>query len=83
MDKKEFRKIIKTVGFSSQGKFAQLIGIKPNTFTTYKKIPVHVARIARLSLLAKDNGVSLEEIKKHLDIPKEEFYSNVSDTPSS
>lgn len=83
MDKKEFRKIIKTVGFSSQGKFAQLIGIKPNTFTTYKKIPDHVARIAKLSLLAKDNGVSLEEIKKHLDIPKEEFHSNVSDTPSS
>jgi hypothetical protein len=82
VDKKEFRKIIKTVGFSSQGKFAQLIGIKANTFTTYK-IPDHVARIAKLSLLAKDNGVSLEEIKKHLDIPKEEFHSNVSDTPSS
>lgn len=42
-----------------------------------------MARIAKLSLLAKDNGVSLEEIKKHLIIPKEEFDSNFLDTPSS
>lgn len=68
MDKKEFKKIIKTAGFPSQGKFAELIGIKANTFTTYKKIPDHVARIAKLSLLARDNGVSMEEIQEHLQL---------------
>lgn len=68
VDKKEFKKIIKTAGFPSQGKFAELIGIKANTFTTYKKIPAHVARIAKLTLLARDNGVSLEEIQTHLQI---------------
>ncbi|WP_419770930.1 MAG: hypothetical protein ACNI3C_03835 [Candidatus Marinarcus sp.] len=70
MNKTEFKKIIKTAGFSSQGKFAELIGIKANTFTTYKKIPGHVARIAKLSLLARDNGVSIDEIKAHLKLDR-------------
>lgn len=75
MDKKEFKKIIKTAGFPSQGKFAELIGIKANTFTTYKKIPDHVARIAKLSLLARDNGVSMEEIQAHLQLECDEKQS--------
>ena len=68
MKKEEFRRIIKTAGFSSQGEFAELVGIKANTFTTYKKVPSHVARIAKLSLLARDNGASLEEITERLRI---------------
>ena len=68
MKKAEFRRIIKTAGFSSQGEFAELVGIKANTFTTYKKVPSHVARIAKLSLLARDNGASLEEITSKLRI---------------
>ena len=83
MDKKEFRKIIKTAGFASQGKFAELIGIKANTFTTYKKIPDHVARIARLTLLARDNGVSIEDIKEHLQIDKIKSLENAEIQNSS
>ena len=68
MEKKEFRKIIKEIGFSSQGKFAEEIGVKATTFTTYKVIPTHIKRITKLALLAKQNGVSLEEIKNSLKI---------------
>ena len=68
MEKKEFRKIIKEIGFSSQGKFAEEIGVKATTFTTYKVIPTHIKRITKLALLAKQNGVSVEERKNSLKI---------------
>jgi hypothetical protein len=68
--KAEFRKIIKTAGFSSQGDFVELIGIKANTFTTYKKVPAHVVRIANLALLARNQGASLDEIIKELRVEK-------------
>ena len=68
MEKKEFKKIIKEIGFPSQGKFAEEIGVKATTFTTYKVIPTHIKRITKLALLAKQNGVSLEEIRNSLKI---------------
>ncbi len=68
MEKKEFKKIIKEIGFSSQGKFAEEIGVKATTFTTYKVIPSHIKRITRLALLAKKNGAALEDIKESLKI---------------
>lgn len=68
MEKKEFKKIIKEIGFSSQGKFAEEIGVKASTFTTYKIIPSHIKRITKLALLAKKSGVSLEEIKNSLKV---------------
>ena len=68
LEKKEFRKIIKEIGFSSQGRFAEEIGVKATTFTTYKVIPTHIRRITKLALLAKKNGVSLEEIKNSLKV---------------
>ncbi len=71
MKKAEFRKIIKTAGFSSQGDFVELIGIKANTFTTYKKVPAHVVRIANLALLARNQGASLEDITQQLRIERE------------
>lgn len=71
MKKAEFRKIIKTAGFSSQGDFVELIGIKANTFTTYKKVPAHVVRIANLALLARNQGASLEEITEQLRVQSE------------
>lgn len=71
MKKSEFRKIIKTAGFSSQGHFVELIGIKANTFTTYKKVPAHVVRIANLTLLARNQGASLEEITEELRVDKQ------------
>ena len=63
--KRKNLKIIKEIGFSSQGKFAEEIGVKATTFTTYKVIPTHIKRITKLALLAKKNGVSFEEIKIH------------------
>ena len=68
MEKKEFRKIIKEIGFSSQGKFAEEIGVKASTFTTYKIIPSHIKRITRLALLAKQNGIPLDEIRDSLRV---------------
>ncbi len=68
MEKKEFRRIIKEIGFSSQGRFAEEIGVKASTFTTYKVIPSHIKRITRLAHLAKKNGIPLEEIKDSLKV---------------
>jgi hypothetical protein len=68
LEKKEFKKIIKEIGFPSQGKFAEEIGVKATTFTTYKVIPTHIKRITKLALLAKQNGVSLEEIRNSLKV---------------
>lgn len=68
MEKKEFRKIIKEIGFTSQSKFAEQIGVKATTFTTYKVIPSHIRRITKLALLAKKNGVPLEEIRNSLKV---------------
>ena len=68
MEKKEFRRIIKEIGFSSQGRFAEEIGVKASTFTTYKVIPSHIKRITRLAQLAKRNGIPLEEIKDSLKV---------------
>ena len=68
MEKKEFKKIIKEVGFSAQGRFAEEIGVKASTFTTYKIIPSHIKRITRLALLAKQNGIPLDEIRDSLRV---------------
>ena len=68
MEKKEFKKIIKEIGFSSQGKFAEEIGVKASTFTTYKIIPSHIKRITKLALLAKQNGIPLDEIRDSLRV---------------
>ena len=68
MEKKEFKKIIKEIGFSSQGKFAEEIGVKASTFTTYKIIPAHIKRITRVALLAKQNGIPLDEIRDSLRV---------------
>lgn len=68
MEKKEFRKIIKEIGFSSQSKFAEQIGVKATTFTTYKKIPSHITRVTKLALLAKKSGVELDQIKEAMRI---------------
>ena len=68
LEKKEFKRIIKEIGFSSQGRFAEEIGVKATTFTTYKVIPSHIRRITKLALLAKKNGISLEEIRNSLKV---------------
>ena len=68
VEKKEFKKIIKEIGFSSQGRFAEEIGVKASTFTTYKIIPSHIKRITRLALLAKQNGIPLDEIRDSLRV---------------
>lgn len=68
MEKKEFKKLIKEIGFSSQGRFAEEIGVKASTFTTYKVIPSHIKRITKLALLAKQNGIPLEDIRDSLRI---------------
>lgn len=68
MEKKEFKKIIKEIGFSSQGRFAEEIGVKASTFTTYKIIPSHIKRITKLALLAKNNGIPLDDIRESLRI---------------
>ena len=68
MEKKEFKKIIKEIGFSSQGRFAEEIGVKASTFTTYKIIPSHIKRITKLALLAKQNGIPLDQIRDSLRI---------------
>jgi hypothetical protein len=68
LEKKEFKKLIKEIGFSSQGRFAEEIGVKASTFTTYKVIPSHIKRITKLALLAKQNGIPLEDIRDSLRI---------------
>ena len=68
LEKKEFKRIIKEIGFPSQGRFAEDIGVKATTFTTYKIIPSHIKRITRLALLAKKNGVPFEDIKESLKV---------------
>jgi hypothetical protein len=68
VEKKEFKKIIKEIGFASQGKFAEEIGVKASTFTTYKIIPSHIKRITKLALLAKQNGIPLDEIRNSLRV---------------
>lgn len=68
MEKKEFRKIIKEIGFTSQSKFAEQIGVKATTFTTYKIIPSHITRVTKLALLAKRNGVEFDDIKEAMKI---------------
>jgi hypothetical protein len=68
LEKKEFKKIIKEIGFSSQGRFAEEIGVKASTFTTYKIIPSHIKRITKLALLAKNNGIPLDDIRESLRI---------------
>lgn len=68
MEKKEFRKIIKEIGFQSQSKFAEQIGVKATTFTTYKRIPSHITRVTKLALLAKRSGVELNDIKEAMKI---------------
>lgn len=68
MEKKEFKKIIKEIGFTSQGKFAEHIGVKATTFTTYKTIPSHITRLTRLALLAKRNGIDFDEIQEAMKI---------------
>ena len=68
LEKKEFKRIIKEIGFPSQGRFAEEIGVKATTFTTYKIIPSHIKRITKLALLAKQNGIPLEDIKESLKV---------------
>jgi hypothetical protein len=68
VEKKEFKKIIKEIGFSSQGRFAEEIGVKASTFTTYKIIPSHIKRITKLALLAKQNGIPLDDIRNSLRV---------------
>ncbi len=68
MEKRQFRKTIKEIGFKSQKVFAEQIGVKATTFTTYKTIPNHIERIVRLAKLAKENGIELEEIKKAMKL---------------
>ena len=68
VEKKEFKKIIKEIGFTSQGRFAEEIGVKASTFTTYKIIPSHIKRITKLALLAKQNGIPLDEIRDSLRV---------------
>ena len=68
LEKKEFKRIIKEIGFPSQGRFAEQIGVKATTFTTYKIIPSHIKRITKLALLAKKNGVPFEDIKESLKV---------------
>lgn len=68
MEKKEFKKLIKEIGFTSQRSFAEEIGVKATTFTTYKSIPNHIVRIVNIAKVAKDNGVDLDDIKAAMRI---------------
>jgi len=66
--KQEFKKLIREIGFTSQRSFAEEIGVKATTFTTYKLIPNHIVRIINIALLAKKNGVEFEDIKSAMKI---------------
>lgn len=68
MEKREFKKTIKEIGFASQKSFAESIGVKATTFTTYKNIPSHIVRIVKMALMAKRNGISFEEIKEAIKL---------------
>ncbi len=68
MKKQEFKKLIREIGFTSQRSFAEEIGVKATTFTTYKLIPNHIVRIINIALLAKKNGVEFEDIKSAMKI---------------
>lgn len=68
MEKREFRKLIKEIGFPSQKSFAEEIGVKATTFTTYKYIPSHIVRIVNIAKIARENGVDLEDIKAAMKI---------------
>jgi len=68
LEKREFKKTIREIGFSSQKSFAENIGVKATTFTTYKNIPNHIVRIVNMGLMAKRNGISFEEIKEAMKI---------------
>ncbi len=68
MKKQEFKKLIREIGFTSQRSFAEEIGVKATTFTTYKLIPNHIIRIINIALLAKKNGVEFEDIKSAMKI---------------
>jgi len=68
LEKREFRKLIKEIGFSSQKNFAEEIGVKATTFTTYKCIPNHIVRIVNIAKIARENGVALEDIKAAMKI---------------
>lgn len=70
MEKREFRKIIKELGFGTQKNFAQLVGVKETTFTTYKHIPAHIIRIVQLAQLAKQSGIDIEDIKEAISLEK-------------
>ena len=68
MKKQEFKKIIKEIGFTSQKDFAEAVGVKATTFTTYKNIPSHIVRIINIALIARENGIHLEQIKKAMKV---------------
>ncbi|APW64342.1 MULTISPECIES: hypothetical protein [Arcobacteraceae] len=68
MKKQEFKKLIREIGFTSQRSFAEEIGVKATTFTTYKFIPNHIVRIINMALLAKHSGVPFDEIKEAMKI---------------
>ena len=68
MKKREFKKLIREIGFTSQRSFAEEIGVKATTFTTYKFIPNHIVRIINMALLAKHSGVTFEDIKGAMKI---------------
>tara|TARA_B100001063_G_scaffold126622_1_gene118329 strand:+ start:161 stop:370 length:210 start_codon:yes stop_codon:yes gene_type:complete len=66
--KQEFKKLIREIGFTSQRSFAEEIGVKATTFTTYKLIPNHIVRIINMALLAKQSGVAFEDIKSAMKV---------------
>jgi hypothetical protein len=68
LEKKEFKKLIREIGFTSQRGFAEDIGVKATTFTTYKFIPSHIERIIHVALLAKQSGVEFEDIRTAIQI---------------
>lgn len=68
VEKREFKKLIKEIGFTSQRSFAENIGVKATTFTTYKSIPNHIVRIVNMGLMAKRNGIPFDEILESLKI---------------
>ena len=68
MKKQEFKKIIKEIGFASQKEFAEAVGVKATTFTTYKNIPSHIVRIINISLMARRDGISFEQIRLSMKV---------------
>lgn len=68
LEKQEFKKIIKEIGFTSQRNFAEVVGVKATTFTTYKYIPSHIVRIVNIARIARENGVDLDKIIEAMKI---------------